>query len=55
VSLASLPVGPNNVWCVPLAREHVLAALVLAPLALHWGQYPKTHLADVSAWHCLWR
>jgi hypothetical protein len=35
VSLASLPVGPINVWCLPLAREHVLAALILAPLALH--------------------
>jgi hypothetical protein len=36
VSLASLPVGPINLWCLPLAREHILAALVLAPLALHW-------------------
>jgi len=35
VSLASLPVGPINVWCLPLAREHVLMALVLAPLILH--------------------
>ena len=35
VSVASLPVGPINVWCLPLAREHPLAAVVLVPLALH--------------------
>jgi len=41
----SLAVGPINVWISPVAREHVVATLVLAPLALHL----PAHLALRSA------
>jgi hypothetical protein len=35
VSLASLAVGPINLWCVQWARDHVLWALVIGPPLLH--------------------
>ena len=31
VALVSLPVGEINLWCLPLARRHVLLALLLGP------------------------
>jgi len=31
VALVALPVGEINLWCLPLARRHVLLALLLGP------------------------